>query len=441
MVLFFIGAVVFATANNMIILIVGRLIQGLGAGGLDVLEEIILADITTLRERPKYIGLLAIFMACGSVSGPVIGAAFSEFVDWRWIGWINLPIVGLAFILALLFLRLKLIATPFSEKVRRLDWLGMSMFAVGATAMALPLSWAGALYPWSSWRTILLLIIGLLVLLAFSFYEKSLKTKEALLPCRIFSNRTSISSFASGFIHGLILYTMLLYIPLFFQAVFLEAPLQAGISTLPVCILVVVFSFVASIVVELTRRYRLLLWVGWIFTTVFLGVWCLVGKATPRAEAYLFQALLGVGAGTLFTGIQIPVQASASAVNVDETGLAVGMLVVFRLFGGLVGLAVSSTAFNSVFQREITTLGMLPEQAMVLKDASQAISFIPEMTTLNLPVASLNSLIHVYQSSFQAVWITSKQNFFAISCLFKTISGSSVAFPCALTRQAAAHWP
>lgn len=409
MILFMIGAIVFATADSMIVLIIGRLIQGLGAGGLDVLEEIILADITTLRERPKYIGLLAIFIALGTVSGPILGAVFSEFVDWRWIGWINLPIVGVAFVLAFFFLRLKPILMPFNEKVRRLDWLGMSMFAFGASAIALPLSWANALYPWSSWRTILLLVIGVLVLVVFGLHERNSSLKEALMPRRIFSSRTSNASFITGFIHGLILYTMLLYLPLFFQAVFLEAPLQAGISTLPVCALVVGFSFVAPIIVEITRRYRLLLVAGWVLTTTFLGVWCLVGKDTSRAEAYAFQAMLGVGAGTLFTGIQIPVQASASAVNVDDTGLAVGMLVVFRLFGGLIGLAVGSTAFHSAFHKQITAIGPLPESARVLEDASQAVSFIPALMTLDIPAASLDGLINVYQKSFQAVWIASKQ--------------------------------
>ncbi|KAF3025656.1 hypothetical protein E8E14_013566 [Neopestalotiopsis sp. 37M] len=406
MILFMIGAVVFATADSMIVLIIGRLIQGLGAGGLDVLEEIILADITTLRERPKYIGLLAVFIAVGTVSGPILGAVFSEFADWRWIGWINLPIVGVAFVLAFFFLRLKPILMPLNEKIRRLDWLGMSMFAFGAAAVSLPLSWANALYPWSSWRTILLLVVGVLVLVVFGLHERTSSLKEALMPRRIFSSRTSNASFIAGLVHGMILYTMLLYLPLFFQAVFLEPPLQAGISTLPVCALVVGFSFVAPIIVEITRRYRLLLVAGWALTTAFLGAWCLVGKDTSRAKAYAFQAMLGVGAGTLFTGIQIPVQASATAANVDDTGLAVGMLVVFRLFGGLVGLAVGSTAFHSAFRAHIYAMSPpLPESARVLEDASQAISFIPTLTTLDVPAASLDALVDVYQKSFQAIWI------------------------------------
>ncbi|RYP77604.1 hypothetical protein DL769_003377 [Monosporascus sp. CRB-8-3] len=402
MALFIIGTVLFATANTMSILVAGRLIQGLGAGGLDVLEEIILADITTLKERPLYLGLLAIAIALGTISGPVIGALFSEFANWRWIGWINLPIVGLAFLLCYFFLNLRPIPIGLGTKIRRLDWIGILLFATGSTASSLPLSWAGALYAWSSWRTIVPLVIGFVFLVIFGFYER--KPVEAIMPYRIFSNTTATFSLITGFIHGLILYTLLQYLPLYFQAVFLESPLEAAKSTLPVAILVVAFSFVAPVIVELTRRYRILLWLGWSFTTVFLGLWCLVDETIPRVRVYVFEALLGVGVGTVFTGTQIPMQASVK--DVDDTGLAVGMLVAFRLFGALVGLAIGSTAFTSEFQKSSAgLLKSMPEESRVLEDVSQAISFIPELITSDLPEESIEVLVGAYNEAFRAVWI------------------------------------
>ncbi|KAI0970066.1 major facilitator superfamily domain-containing protein [Xylaria arbuscula] len=402
MVLFIIGTIIFATAETMGILVVGRLIQGLGAGGLDVLEEIILADITTLKERPLYLGLLAIAIALGTITGPIIGALFSDLVDWRWIGWINLPIVGIAFLLSLLCLNLRPIEIGFLAKARRLDWIGILLFAVGAAATSLPLSWTGSLYPWGSWRTIVPLIIGVALLISFGFYERV--PAEAVMPYRIVSSATATFSLITGLIHGLILYSLLQYLPLFFQAVFLEAPLQAAISCLPVAIFVVVFSFVAPIVVELTRRYKLILWLGWVITTLSLGLWSQVGRTTPRAEAYVFQALLGIGVGIIFTGTQLPMQASVK--NVDDTGIAVGMLVVFRLFGALIGLAICSATFTAEFQKrsvEIFSSSSKPIQG--LKDPSQAISFIHDLKNSNLPEQSIYDLIDIYQESFRIVWV------------------------------------
>ncbi|KAI0005177.1 MFS general substrate transporter [Xylariaceae sp. FL0662B] len=402
MALFTIGAIVFAVANDMTTLIAGRLVQGLGGGGLYVLQDIILADITTLKERPLYLGLISIAMALGTILGPILGALFSDFASWRWIGWINLPIVGIGFLIFVFFLHLRPIPATFARKLRRLDWVGMFLFTTGATAVALPLSWAGSLYFWSSWRTILPFILGVFILVMFGLYERKVPV-ESLIPFRIFSNVTTVASLITGFVHGAIMYTMLFYLPLFFQAVFLEAPLEAAKSTLPVCILTVAFSFVAPVVVEFTRRYRLLLWSGWIIITLSLGLWYKVDRTTSRAEAYAYQSILGAGVGIVFTVTQFPMQASVA--HVDDTGLAVGTLIVIRIFGALIGLAVGSTIFNSVFQKSITALGRLPESVRSLEDPSQAIDFIYTLRTLDLPPGFMDDLLVAYLGPYQAIWI------------------------------------
>ncbi|PYI04061.1 MFS general substrate transporter [Aspergillus sclerotiicarbonarius CBS 121057] len=192
MVLFAVGSVIFATACNINVVVVGWLIQGLGGGGLDVLETIILTDITTLKERPRYQGVMSVSIASGVIGGPLVGGVFAAYVNWRWLGWINLPFVGSAALLSILFLRLRSIDMDFKTKVRRLDWMGFLLFTIGATAVALPLSWAGSLYPWGSWRTLVPLTIGCLVLAVFAFLER--KAIEPMIPYRIFDNRTAIVS-------------------------------------------------------------------------------------------------------------------------------------------------------------------------------------------------------------------------------------------------------
>lgn len=201
------GAVVFATSQNMSILILGRLLQGIGAGGLDVLPDVILADITSLKERPKYIGVVGIFLAVGMVLGPIIGALLSQFLDWRWIGWINLPIIGVGFLLAVFFLHLKPIDAPFRIKLRLLDWAGMGLLTIGATAVSLPLSWSSSLYAWSSWQTLVPFVIGLFVLVIFGLHEK--RTGTAMIPFRIFSNTTAVMSLITSLLNGAIIYSLL----------------------------------------------------------------------------------------------------------------------------------------------------------------------------------------------------------------------------------------
>lgn len=107
MVLFTVGSILFAIAQSIMVVFTGRLIQGLGgyastrhsrpakniltlnvdSGGLDILQEIIIVDMTSLKERPMYLALMALPIAVGSIMGPVIGALLCQFVTWRWLGW------------------------------------------------------------------------------------------------------------------------------------------------------------------------------------------------------------------------------------------------------------------------------------------------------------------------------------------------------------------
>ena len=399
--LFIVGSIVFAIARNMTILIVGRIIQGLGAGGLDVLNEIILTDITNLKERPLYLGLFAIPMAGGGILGPILGAVFSEFSSWRWIGWVNLPIAAVGFLLSFLFLRLKPIDHSFRVKLQRLDWVGMLLFAVGSTAFALPLSWAGAMYPWSSWRTIVPLVAGSIVLVGFGLYES--KPAEPVFPYRIFQNRTALVTLIGAFIHGMVLYSVLLYAPLFFQAVFLETPIESVISLLPLSVSTVAFSILSAVAVEVTRQYRWGIVFGWILTACGVCLWAFWHQYSSLSAKSSFQVIAGMGIGTLFSLLVIPMQASVQ--HVDDTGLAVGILVSFRLFGGLIGLAISSAVFNNVFEHHITSLGILPESVAILKDAREAIGFIPALRSVDLQPEMMALILRTYRESMKAIFL------------------------------------
>lgn len=386
----------------MPVLIVGRILQGLGGGGLDVLSEIILADITSLKERPLYLGLYALPMAGGGVCGPIIGAAFSEFVGWRWIGWINLPIIVVGVVLAFFFLHLRPIESSFRSKLRRLDWVGMLLFTTGSIVFALPLSWAGAMYPWSSWRTILPLILGAIILAVFVIYES--KPAEPLLPYRIFRNGTAVVTLTGSAAHGAVLYSVMLYAPLFFQAVMLETPFRSAVSVLPASACIVGFSILGVVTVEIVRRYRWIVIMNGLLMSSGVGLWALWQQSSSRALLYGLQVIAAIGVGTLFTILTIPMTASVH--KVDDMGIAAGILVSFRVFGALMGLAVCSTVFDNVFEQRIASIGALPPSVEILKDVREAIGFVPALRGLDLEPKMLDNVIEAYRVSMMAVFLT-----------------------------------
>ncbi|KAJ5992460.1 MFS general substrate transporter [Penicillium sp. IBT 35674x] len=397
--LFGVGSIIFSVARSMAVLILGRVIQGLGGGGLDVLSEVIVADITTLQERAVYIGLLSLPMAAGCIMGPILGAVFSEYVSWRWIGWINLPVISVALVLAIFFMRLRPISQPL-EQVKRMDWLGMLMFMIGCILFALPLSWAGNMYPWGSWRTIVPLVIGVLMLLAFALYES--RPNDPMFPYRIFSSRTAQMALLGSFIHGMILYTLLQYLPLFFQAVYLETPLKSSISILPFCCVVFVFTGIAAWAVDFFRKYRWEIWVGWVFLAAGVGILSLWSQSSSLAMTASFQVIAGIGIGTIFSVPPVPMQASAP--TAEDQGLAMGIMVAFRLFGALIGLAIGATTFSSVFSGKIDAIASLPASVALLKDPSEAVGFIPLLRTVDISPALRDLIREAYKNSIQTIW-------------------------------------
>ena len=386
----------------MPVLITGRILQGLGGGGLDVLSEIILADITSLKERPLYLGLYALPMAGGGVCGPIIGAAFSEFVDWRWIGWINLPIIVVGVVLTSFFLHLRPIDSAFRSNLQRLDWIGVLLFTIGANTFALPLSWAGSMYLWSSWRTILPLTIGVVVLFIFVIYES--KPAAPVLPYRIFRNTTAVVTLIGAAVHGAVLYSIIQYLPLFFQAVMLETPFRSAVSVLPTSACIIGFSIVGVLAVEVVRCYRWGVIANGLLMTLGVGLWALWQRSSSRALLYGLQVIAAVGVGTLFTILTIPMTASVQ--NVDDMGIAAGILVSYRLFGALLGLAICSTVFNSVFEQHIAAIGRLPPSVGRLKDVREAVGFIPTLRLIDLQPRMLEQIIEAYRVSIMAVFLT-----------------------------------
>ena len=135
-------------------------------------------------------------------------------------------------------------------------------------------------------------------------------------------------------------YTLLQYLPLFFQAVYLETPLKSSISILPFCCVVFVFTGIAAFAVDFFRKYLWEIWTGWVFLAVGCGIFSVWDQSSSTAMTAGFQVIAGIGIGTIFSVPPIPMQASAAS---DDQGLAMGIMVAFRLFGALIGLAVGAT--------------------------------------------------------------------------------------------------
>ncbi|KAJ6467657.1 major facilitator superfamily domain-containing protein, partial [Mycena vitilis] len=210
-VLFAIGSALAGSAHSMDWLIIARIVQGMGGGGMTGISSIIVADLVPLAERGAYQGFKTMMWTCASGIGPILGGALSEKATWRILFWINLgaPIGGtmigaiaFAFLFVLLFLRVRTPAGGVWAKLATVDWLGNVLVITGTILTNISLTWAGVRYPWTDTHVLAPLITGIALMVVFVVYEKYVP-QVPTMHWDVVTNRTALASLIATFLNGL----------------------------------------------------------------------------------------------------------------------------------------------------------------------------------------------------------------------------------------------
>ncbi|KAL9134462.1 MAG: hypothetical protein Q9175_004356 [Cornicularia normoerica] len=398
LVFFLIGAIVAATANGFGSLLVGRSLQGVGGGGLIALTEILVTDLVPLRQRGQWFGIISAMWSVGSVTGPIVGGAFAQSVSWRWIFWINLPFVGLAFVLVPLTLVLAFKVSSLADKLKRVDWIGSVLFIGSTTSFLIPITWGGVSYAWDSWRVLAPLIIGIVGLAVFVVFEEYV-AKEPLIRLDVFKNRTAAASYFETTLHGMILWCILYYMPLYYEAVKGETPIVTGISLFPATFTVAPAAVITGIVITKIGRYRWAIWSGWVLTTLGTGLLCVLDVNTTTIQWVFLNLVSGLGMGVLFPSMTFSLQ--AATINKD-LAFAVALFSFFRAFGQAIGVAVGGVIFQNQLKKKLLTYPLLaPMAGAYSSDASGLVQIIKAMQ--HGPART--QLIQSYADSLKYVWI------------------------------------
>ncbi|MCJ1286182.1 hypothetical protein MMC26_005527 [Xylographa opegraphella] len=424
---FAVGAIVAAVATNFTMMLVGRSIQGIGGGGILTLGEIIITDLVPLAARGTWFGYFGSCWALGAVTGPLLSGALAQNGAWRWIFWINLPIVGVGLIAILVFLKLDKLPGKLSTKVRTFDWIGSVVFIASTVSFLIPVTWGGVMYPWNSWRTLLPLLVGVAGVVGFGIYESRLSKHafdangkplpgdniEPIIRFSIFTNATLMITYCETIIHGIVLWSLLYFLPLYYEAVQGYSPIIAGVAILPESGLVAPVSIVAAILCTVTGRYRWALWTGWTLTTVGSGLLFLLQPQTPIAGWIFLNVLVSLGTGILFPVMGLGVQA---ACRPQDSGHAAAFFSFLRTFGQSIGVAISGVAFQNQLRKTLLTYpafaGLADEYS---KDATGLVNIIKGMQE-GPPKADL---VRAYSDSLRVIWL-----------LMTVISASALASSC-----------
>jgi len=360
------------------------------------MTEIVITDLVPLRWRGQWAGIIAGMWSIGSVSGPIIGGAFAQ-VQWRWIFWLNLPFIGVGVVMVPLFLRLNIIPQSIAAKLRRVDWIGTVLFVGSMTSFLIPLTWGGVMYSWSSWRTLVPLLVGAAGLIGFCFFERYI-APEPLLRLSIFSNRTANIAYLTTTMHGMVLWCLLYYQPLYFEAVKGYTPVISGVALFPATFTVAPMAVVTGLLITKTAAYRWAIWAGWTISTLGVGLLVLLDVDTKIPQWIFIDLVSGVGLGILFPSLQFQLQAASSG---KDMAFAVAFFVFFRSFGQALGVAIGGVIFQNQMITKLQAYSQYAAQASELsKDAAALVEIIKNTPAgqgkLELQTAYTDSLRTVY---------------------------------------------
>ncbi len=347
--LFVLGSTLCTTATSMYELAAFRGLQGAGAGGLMALAIMILGDLLSPRERTKYQASFFAVWGMASVLGPVIGgffagsAEFAGLAGWRWIFLINVPLGAAALVLIARVLHVH----HMGRGNLRVDWWGVLALITGIVPLLI-VTERGFEWGWTSTISISLFVATTVGFVWFFLAERA-AGDDALLPLRMFKNRTVSISTVVNFIMGFGMFGGLAGLPLYLQISRGFTPTQAGLAMLPFTFGIMIVAVTSTTIIRKTGHYK---WipVGGVFL-LLVGILLLarIQYDTPLWKVFGAAVIFGAGLGGLMQPLMLAVQ---NALSARDNGAGTASVMFFRQIGGSIGTAVFiSLIFGRVQQR------------------------------------------------------------------------------------------
>lgn len=390
--LFLFGSVLCGFAPSMPLLVLFRLVQGLGAGAILPVTMTIFGDLFSIEERARFQGILAGVWGFSALVGPAVGVAVIATLGWRWVFWINVPVGLGAAALLVAFLKEKVPAHR-----PRLDWAGAGLLVGATTSLLLALALGGTFRPWSD--PVVLGLLGAAGLMAVQLVRTERTAPEPLLPLELFKVPIIRWSMLANICFGVALMASAVYVPLFAQGA-----LGAGVRSTGLVVGALSLGWpVASTLgarLLLVWGFRRMAVVGQTVQLLAVVGWALLGPRAPLWQAMALVGALGAGFGLANSAYLIGVQ---NAVDWRRRGVATSTLTFIRALGQSTGGALLGTLLNVQLAARLDLVTGLPATAAGEGRLGAAGVLLDPLQAAELAPAVLGQMRLALHSSIQVV--------------------------------------
>ncbi|KAH8178391.1 major facilitator superfamily protein [Sarocladium implicatum] len=397
------GSGICGGANGGAMLIAGRVVQGIGSGGMQMAGEVIISDMVPLRYRGNYMGAFMLVGTIGYTLGPFLGGLIVDETSWRWIFYLNLPIGGMGIVVSYLFVNLKWDREQSTmDKLRRIDYGGNAILVASTISILIGLTWGGPVYPWTDGRVVGPVVVGIVGLVGFVVYEASGIPAEPVMPLRVFPSWTARVIYLNTFLSNISIFSCFYFIPIFFQSVMLSTPSRSGVQVLPMMLIAIPGAAVAGFLLARIGKYKLLHATGFGFLVAGAGLLALLSPDSSTGAWVMLQAVPALGSGLAIPTLLPAFQASCE--EMDQAA-ATGTWSFIRSFGYVWGVSIAAAIFNSYSQEYAHIIGDATVREILSSGDAYASATKKFVTQFPEPVRS--QIVSVFHKALRQVFLFS----------------------------------
>jgi EmrB/QacA subfamily drug resistance transporter len=355
--IFMAGSVACAVAPSMLLLIVGRGLQGIGGGGIVPLAQSIIADAVPPRERGHYQAYTGSIWIIAGGGGPVLGGFIAEHLHWSVIFWINVPLALAAAFLS----NMQLKRLPRHDRRHKLDLVGAGLMMVASIALMLALTWGGTRYGWLSGEIIGLFVTSAVLSVVFVWWV--MRVPEPFLPISVLNNPVMrIGVVASSCTQGVSI-GLTIYVPMYYELVHKLSASDSGLALIPIVMMTTPGSFTSGRAMLYMRHYK---WVpiAMLIVTASAVALLAIFPLMPVWAVAVVLCLVGLGTGSSYPVVTVSIQ---NALPHHQIGVAMGAMNFFRALASALVVAIMGAIM-------LAHLGAAPQRGAVRHSGSDLVA-------------------------------------------------------------------